>query len=256
MADPKAEPETDPPGDAPSLSVTAEIVAFAPGLYCIDMPAAAGAASLPYGRLQPVSGGFASTLAETGFLLPAGEPAFLRVPGPEPARVLITLYAADGALAPELRVRPLDAQAARPAAKAAAPAQSALVLVYVQGTGDATAPLAAWAGRPGSGQPLEGFAVTPGAPLPADSIEYQGSLGAEWDTDWHPAGTFCGTRDVALPLIGLRIRITGRAAERMGCLYWGSFIGQGERGPFSDGELCACNGAPLEALRVEFRSLA
>ncbi len=74
----------------------------------------------------------------------------------------------------------------------------------------------------------------------------------EWDTPWFRPEEFCGSRGMMLPLLGVRIRVTGDAADRTICRYWGSFVGHGERGPFVQGELCAWQNAPIEALRIEF----
>jgi hypothetical protein len=55
---------------------------------------------------------------------------------------------------------------------------------------------------------------------------------------------------MALPMLGFRVRLTGRAAQTHDCIYAGSFVGRGEVGPIGDGEACEAGGQPLDAMRV------
>ena len=83
-----------------------------------------------------------------------------------------------------------------------------------------------------------------------DALEYQAVLGNNWNTPWFPAGEFCGSRGLALELLGFRLRLTDAVSEQYECAYWGSFVGKGIVGPVGDGEVCEAEGAPLEAIRV------
>lgn len=252
-----AAPDIPGGSDARPILAHAEILAFAPGLYHAELQGGAGrAGDFPCARLHALSGGFAGTLAGCDVFLP-GQGTYLRVPGPDAAQVLITTYRHAGTISPELRITRLAHIAAPPPAPGVAPsgAQPGAVAVYAQGSGHSATPFGAWAGRPGSSVALESFEITPPAPLHAASLEYKALLGAEWETEWQTGGTPCGMRDVALPLLGVRLRAAGEAAARVTCQYWGSFVGHGERGPFADGALCACDGAPLEALRVRISGI-
>jgi len=124
-----------------------------------------------------------------------------------------------------------------------------VLMTHVQGIGDLFADAAGWAGRAGSGAPVEGFSVMP-ENAGAGEIEYQAILGDQWNTPWIRGGGFCGSRGMALPILGFRVRLTGAAAERLECRYWGSFVGRGEVGPLSDGVACQAGQAFLEAVRI------
>jgi hypothetical protein len=266
---------------------SAQIMNFAAGLYTIDLaaqPTVVGREGLPAPCIrldtlrQPGASAFVSSLAETNLILPGGPPAFVRVSGSGSVPILLTVYRLEHMPPPEVRVRQFGQDFAMqpaaapdgllpgtppgtlpgalpgtlPGAPAPAAASRSVLLVHIEGVGDRSVPVGQWAGTSGSGRALEGFALRPDALSPAESVEYQGALGLEWDTPWFQPDEFCGSRGMTLPLIGLRIRVTGEAAERLVCRYWASFVGKGERGPFTQGALCACEGASLEALRVEF----
>jgi hypothetical protein len=70
-----------------------------------------------------------------------------------------------------------------------------------------------WAMAPGGGA-IEGFAVR----TEADLLEYQAILGREWASPWMGAGEFCGSRGLALPLIGVRVQARPAHAERYSVL--------------------------------------
>ncbi len=124
-----------------------------------------------------------------------------------------------------------------------------VLMTHVQGIGDLFADAAGWAGRAGSAAPVEGFSVMPEDAV-AGEIEYQAILGDQWNTPWIRGGGFCGSRGMALPILGFRVRLTGAAAERLECRYWGSFVGGSEVGPLSDGTACQAGQAFLEAVRI------
>ncbi len=124
-----------------------------------------------------------------------------------------------------------------------------VLLAHVQGVGDLFADAQGWAGRAGSGAPLEGFSVTAEG-VAAEEIEYQAILGDQWNTPWTRGGGFCGSRGMALPILGFRVRLVAAAAERLDCRYWGAFVGRGEVGPLGDGAACQAGPAFLEALRI------
>ncbi len=268
---PAPPPPPAPPAAAPKLVATPQIMNFTAGLYSIEIapqpvvvgPEGLAAPCIRLDRLRPSpahAAAFISTLAETDLLAPNGPPAFVRITGEGTVPVLLTVYSLENMPNPELRIRLLTQDAAPqlpPTAEPALPppgpaAAKSVLLVHVERQGDTSVPAGAWGGTPGSGHAIEGFAVRPPDSLPPDSVEYQGALGLEWDTPWFRPDEFCGSRGMMLPLIGLRIRVTGEPAAHTIRRYWASFVGHGERGPFAQGALCACDGAPLEALRIEF----
>ncbi len=256
-----------------SLHATAQLLTFQPGLYSVDFATARSSPTdtglrLPCVRLEsippaPANPGraFVSILAEGGWLSQGSEPSFVRVVGGR-AGVMLTIYKAGLDMpAPELRIRLLPeigrrAPPVAPAAQGPAPAAGNFIqMVHVQGRGDVRALAGEWIGQAGSGVPVEGFSLTPaegaGADDPARSLEYQAILGDQWNTPWMRAGQFCGSRGMALPILGVRVRLAGAAAEGHECQCWGSFVGSpNPRGPVRDGEACSADGAFLEALRV------
>ena len=46
-----------------------------------------------------------------------------------------------------------------------------------------------------------------------EDIEYQAVLGRNWLSPWVEGGKFCGSRGMALPLLGLKVRLKGAAAK-------------------------------------------
>ena len=253
-----------------SLSVSAQILNFEPGTYTIELgsqdvlmgPGGFKAPSVRIDALyQPsmTATAFFSALAETNLITPGGQPAFMRVTGTGTVSVLLTVYRLENMSAPEICVRLLDqslafnnmADVEPQVPEEQKPEPQPTLLVHVEGVGDRSVPVGSWGGTPGSGRTIEGFALRVEAGTAEAAVEYQAALGLEWDTPWFPAEEFCGSRGMMLPLLGVRIRAIESASEPRICRYWGSFVGLGERGPFEQGALCACNGAPLEALRIE-----
>jgi hypothetical protein len=124
------------------------------------------------------------------------------------------------------------------------------VLAHISRVGDLNGAGGLWVGRPGSGQSVEGFTITPGEGIASDDIEYQAILGNNWSTPWFHGDEFCGSRGLMLPLLGFRVRLLGEAAERYECAYSGHFLGGAVAGPVPGGEACEAGEAPLEALMV------
>ncbi len=101
-----------------------------------------------------------------------------------------------------------------------------------------------------AGRSIEGFAIMPGGDVPTDQLEYQALLGQDWTSPWTAGGDFCGSRQMALPLLGVRVRLRGDAEARYRCQVWGRYAG-GEVVQVENGELCRnAAGTPLEGLRV------
>ena len=261
------------PAPSSNLSVSAQILNFEPGTYTIEV----GAQTVQVGpagfrtpcvrldtlhHLGTTPTAFFSALGETSLITPGGAPAFMRVTGTGSASVLLTVYRFENMPAPEIRVRLLEQNAIGsktnevepPAPAESEPETRASLIVHIEGVGDRSVPIGSWGGMPGSGRTIEGFVLRVEAGSPEAAFEYQAALGLEWDTPWFPTDEFCGSRGMMLPLLGVRIRAVDKGSEQLVCRYWGSFVGLGERGPFEQGALCACNGVPLEALRIELLS--
>jgi len=254
----EAAPAKPPAG---RLEVSAQLLDFEPGLYsvevsCPETTRPRDGLVLPCIQLEPVATqtgrAHVASLTDSALIMPGAHPAYLRVEGTK-ASVLLTIYKAPGAkVAPDLRIRLIGRADAPPPAKPAKPILPSLkltLLAHVEREGDLTAGGGEYVGGPGGGA-IEGFAITPAGGLSPADIEYQAVLGSDWSTPWVAGGGFCGSRGLALPLLGVRIRLVGEAAQTHRCEYWGSFHDKGEVGPLTEGAPCAGDGAHLEALRV------
>jgi hypothetical protein len=250
------------------LEITAQVLNLNPGLYAIEVAPAPldqlvrldTGLALPCARLDPLppSGpgrAFVSVLSESSLLLPGSAPGFIRVAGGV-AAALLTVYKMVGPmLPPEVRVRLISApdldQAVRDEIEPAANSLPLTLLVHIEEHGDLTAQGGQWAVAPGrAGRSVEGFAIMPGGDVPADQLEYQALLGQDWTSPWTSGGDFCGSRQMALPLLGVRVRLRGAAEKTYRCEVWGRYAG-GEVVHVENGELCRnAAGTPLEGLRI------
>jgi hypothetical protein len=173
---------------------------------------------------------------------------------------LVTVYQSTGQgteRAPRLQVMRLsqDAKAEQPRGNGAVATVSdigpASVMAHVQRAGDVGGKMGDWLGSRGSKQWIEGFAVIPPDGIPAEELEYQAVLGRGWNSPWMEGGKFCGSRGMALPLLGVRLRLKGDAAKDYTLRYAASFVDGTLVGPVDAGEACEAEGlAALEALQV------
>lgn len=264
------------------LKVSGHLMTLETGLFCIvqtpsrALDAAAGLPGVrislppgPLGRPEVVN---ISTFRPDGWLLGGGDAALVRVLN-GPAQILVTIYqspiANDGA--PNLQVlrllepmqgAPAAARPAEPAAAAAAAVATAAratprvmeMVAHIQELGDVGAMLGEWLGERGSKKWIEGFGISPMHEIAPADIEYQAVLGRGWLSPWVEGGQFCGSRGMALPILGLRLRLRGKAAETHEAFYAASFVDGSEVGPVAAGEPCEADSlAPIEAFQVTIR---
>lgn len=228
------------PGSVPPDAVT--------GLPGVRISLAPGAA----GRPDSVS---ISTFRPDGWL--DGTGALVRVTD-GPAQILVTVYQSDrrGAeAAPRLQVLRLSGDsmpaAASPAPVPPPPTVEPDVVAHVQRTGDVGGQFGDWIGQRGSQLWLEGFGVTPHNTIAPEDIEYQGVLGRGWLSPWVEGGKYCGSRGMALPLLGLIVRLKGAAATAFDCTYSATFVDGSEAGPTAEGQPCEAESlAALEAFQI------
>lgn len=262
------------------LKVSGHLMTLDTGLFCIvqtpsrALDVAAGLPgvriSLPPGPASRPEAVSISTFRPDGWLLGGGDAALVRVLN-GPAQILVTIYqspaATDGA--PNLQVLRLmepaagaPAAAPAPGAPAAAPAAAGArraprmmeMVAHIQERGDVGAMLGEWLGERGSKKWIEGFGISPAHELTAADIEYQAVLGRGWLSPWVEGGQFCGSRGMALPILGLRMRLRGAAAETHDLSYAASFLDGTEVGPVAAGEPCEAESlAPIEAFQVILR---
>jgi hypothetical protein len=131
------------------------------------------------------------------------------------------------------------------------------IVAHVQGRGDVTTRLRDWMGEPGSKQWIEGFSIAPKQVVTANDIEYQAVLGRGWLSPWAEGGQFCGSRGMSLPILGLRVRLRGEAAERLDCALTATFVDGTKIGPLESGEPAQAESlSPLEAFRIDIKPRA
>ena len=261
------------------LKASAHIMSLDEGVYCFSQqPPTVGAAGvLPGIRLSLPPGPAARPEAVriAGFRadgwLTAGEAALVHVDG-GPGHLLVTIYqASDAAAAPRLQVTRLFGSAApaetAPTVAAAEPEAPVVsqpprqppvaggvadLLAHVQSHGDVGGRLGQWLGEPGSKLWVEGFAIAPVSAIPASDIEYQAVLGRGWLSPWVEGGQYCGSRGMALPILGLKVRLRGASADTHECRVTASFVDGSRIGPVGAGEACEAESlSPVEALMVE-----
>jgi hypothetical protein len=264
------------------LRVSAHLMTLDTGLFCIvssPSKAADAVAGLPGVRvtLSPGPAGRPEAVTICGFrddgwMTPFGDAALVRI-HQGPAQVMVTVYQAPNApegSAPNLQVLRLSDAAVAPQPRAAAaPVMGGAVmphrtgappvaprmmdmLAHIQGAGDIGCMLGERVGEPGSGRWIEGFAVAPTTGVAVADIEYQAVLGRDWLSPWVEGGQFCGSRGMALPLLGLRLRLKGEAAEKFDCTYAATFVDGSTVGPVPAGEPCESPElAAMESMVIE-----
>ena len=259
------------------LKVSGHLMTLDTGLFCVfQVPGSStpnDRSGLPGVRISMPPGATGrpdvisiSTFRDDGWLEGQDAAALVRV-AKGPAQVLVTVYQAPAAppeSAPRLQVMRLgpeaavDARASAPmtggnARQAIAP-EAADVVVHVQRTGDVPGSIGDWAGTRGSGLWIEGFSLTPHEDIEPSDIEYQAVLGRGWLSPWIEGGKFCGSRGMALPLLGLKVRLKGGAARTHECSCSASFVDGSAVGPVPGGETCEAESlAALEAFQVVVR---
>ncbi|WP_431303984.1 hypothetical protein [Sediminicoccus sp. BL-A-41-H5] len=238
-----------PPAISP-IQTAVQVLSFDPGVYSVSfsperMQDSDIGFSFPRARLDAPTGGeglvIVALQGENGWLSRPGDVAMVQVAGARMS-LLLTTYQIEGANAPALlRVSRLDNAMAVPApAPEKAITASASGLVHIGAQGDTPFGFDGWAGAAlGADGLIEGFSLQPPAGLDPTAIEYQGILGIDWKTPWSKGGEFCGSRGLALPLLGFAIRLQADAAGSYGCTY---------QARFADGSIIeAADGAPCEA---------
>jgi hypothetical protein len=274
----QADAPSTPANRVSELKVSGHLMTLDSGMFCIfHAPGVATAndgsglpgvrITLPPSRSGPPDTVMLSTFRPDGWLDFADGAALVRV-HQGPAQILVTVYqslSASADTAPRLQVLRLTPDAAAPALGAAVnpvramPAggplpASADIVAHVQRMGDVMGQFGAWTGARGSGTWVEGFAVTPPDGIAPQDLEYQAVLGRGWLSPWIEGGRFCGSRGMALPLLGLNVRLKGEAAKTHECTYFATFVDGSSVGPVPAGEACQADSlSALEAFQITLR---
>jgi len=77
-------------------------------------------------------------------------------------------------------------------------------------------------------------------------------LGRGWLSPWVDNGKYCGSRGMALPLLGLNVRLKGAAAKEYTVRYSATFVDGSAVGPVEEGTACEAPGlAAMESFLIE-----
>lgn len=268
------------------LKVSAHIMTLETGVYCVfhapgtqHVDPATGLpgvrVTLPPDSDAGAGGVTIRTFKDDGWMGGSDAAALVKIPK-GPARILITVYQRVGAAeaAPKIQIQQLSdgsltprqgagLEAAAAAAAAARPIQpgdpsTAEVAAHIQRRGDVVAPLGEWMGERGSQRWIGGFAIAPrGEGVTKADVEYQAVLGRGWLSPWAEGGQYCGSRGMALPILGLRVRLKGDAASTHNVRVTASFTDGSTAGPVDGSKTCEAESlAPLEAFLVEIVPVA
>ncbi|MSO99594.1 MAG: hypothetical protein EXR07_00880 [Acetobacteraceae bacterium] len=263
---PAGDAKATAPARITELRVSANLMTLDTGIFCI-FPAPGSRAPDPMtglpgvrvtrcpgmaGRPEAVT---VSTFRDDGWL--DNTAALVRVTD-GPAQVLVTIYQAAGQPAenaPRLQVLRLagEPSAGETAGNAAAvPTREPDVMAHIQTFGDVPGQFGEWIGKRGSRAWIEGFGISDKGPIAPGDIEYQGVLGRGWLSPWVDNGKFCGSRGMALPLLGLNVRLKGAAGKEFTARYSATFIDGSAVGPIDEGTACESPGlAALESFLIE-----
>ncbi|MCW2286612.1 hypothetical protein M2323_004425 [Rhodoblastus acidophilus] len=248
------------------------------GLFLLRYATGAANGRSPFAvvRPAPASAPFIEVISPpgvvAGFLSAPGDFAIVRAEQSGNLIVKIVAQVPGDPLEASLRMEPLSSvEKTAPAAAAVAPTQQGApaipaqpaifaqptILAHVSRLGDVEVAMGAWIAGPDAPAPIEGLEVR-GALPGGVAIELQPLLATNpprW-MDWSGPGGFVGTRRRALPLAGLRLRLTGASAENFEIAASGLFLGspvQNRRG--RELEFVSPAGVdPLVGLQVELVS--
>jgi hypothetical protein len=258
------------PANSPvqELKVTGHMMTLPAGLFSFINevnPAAGQQNGLPGVRvsLPPVGAQHVEIAGfrADGWLNADGDAALVRV-RKGPAQVLVTIYQMPNQpdAAPKLQVRqllagnemPAPAEAAAPVAPEAPEAPVRVdLMAHIQSRGDIGTKFGEWLGERGSNNWIEGFALNAPEGFDVADLSYQAVLGRGWLSPWVEAGQYCGSRGMALPLLGLRVRLNGKMAEAFEIVCSATFVGGTSAGPVGNDETCEGDTlAPLEAIQI------
>jgi hypothetical protein len=275
------------------LKVSGHLMTLDPGLYCVFQgpnahppnPATGLPGvriSLPPSSIRANGGIEISGFREGGWVSTGNDAALIRV-SEGPAQILVTVYQSTlgGDSLPQIQVvrlgdfrpngaenipSPVGLEASAPESNGemakgmgAASAQDSegapiAVTAHIQRRGDVRGQLGEWMGERGSKLWIEGFSLSAPPGMRPEDLEYQAVLGRGWLSPWAQSGQFCGSRRMALPVLGFRVRLRGAAAEKFECAYSATFTDGSSVGPVGAGDPCEADDlAPLEAFQVTLR---
>ena len=259
------------------LRASAHLMTLDTGTFCVVNGSAKAADDLISGVRVSVTDPTDSNVAiasfrSDGWLAGAGDSALIRVLN-GPAQILITIYQPTGVAEspPKLRVlrlseaasgvEPAEAPVAGPAPAVRRPVMVLTephdIIAHIQRTGDVGRAFGEWVGTPGSQLAIEGFSLTAPKDLEASDLTYQAVLGRGWLSPWVESGQFCGSRGMALPILGLKMKLSDAAAFRYDLRYSASFLDGTKLDDLGSEDSCETPSlAPLESICITLSSKA
>jgi hypothetical protein len=208
--------------------------------------------------------GTGATLVMTSLRAPGGEVLSIKVERlearaaapevrrPAPAAVPAPTPAASG----RKRQAKRAVNAQRRPVKSAVSTDGSLPLqigAHIRSRGDMNFADVPWAGRVAPGLWIESFSVRPLQGFSAQDIEYKGLTGSGFETPWLSDAKMCGTKGMAVPLVGFAVRLKPSAATApYDCEYSGYFQSRVTVGPLRNGAPCRSTVAndPLEGIKI------
>ena len=200
--------------------------------------------------------GNGATLVLTSIRGAGGEVLSIKVERLDTRADLLAAMRAEGA---SMATAAAVASATAPAAKHArtdAEGRALLPLriaAHIRSRGDMNFSDADWAGRVAPGLWIESFSILPLERFTADDIEYKGLTGSGFETAWLSDDEMCGTKGMAVPLVGFAVRLKpGAATANYDCEYSGYFKSGLIVGPLRNGAPCRSTVAndPLEGIQL------
>ena len=281
--------ETNPQVQEAGLSASVQGLPLPPGLYLFSVTSAdllpartSGQLSLPAVQVglgpgvRPEQVEFMAGPSTHGtWLFAPGDLLVAKVSGAG-VTLLLTSLRAPGGQVLAIKVERLDARAdaIAPTAGAAlpamddgkAPAKTAgksstlpagavpvQIGAHIRSRGDMIFADVPWAGRVAPGLWMESFSIRPLERFGAQDIEYKGLTGVGFETPWVSEEKMCGTKGMAVPLVGFAIRLKPSAAAAVyDCEYSGYFQSGLTVGPLRNGAPCRSTVAndALEGIQV------
>jgi hypothetical protein len=126
------------------------------------------------------------------------------------------------------------------------------IMAHIQNIGDVEGTIGSWVGERRSGRWIEGVRISCRVGLPEDLL-YRVLLRVNEWSPWSPAGKYCGSMGLALPLRGISFTLRGAAAAVYECGCAATFV-DGSECPLVFGHpVMMSRGAPLEAFQIVLR---
>lgn len=271
----KTSPQPSKPVPDEGLTASVQVLPLPPGLYLFSvMDAAAGAASKDGLKLPALHVGvgpgvrsdqvefIAGPSTHGAWLFNKGDLLVTRINGTG-ATLIVNSLRGPGGEALSIKVERLGSRAeAAPAAPVATSAppiaagDAALpmhISAHIRTRGDMSFTNMPWAGRVAAGLWIESFSVRPLERFAAKDIEYKGLTSSGFETPWLSDEKMCGTKGMAVPLVGFAVRLKPSAASAAyDCEYSGYFQSGATVGPLRNGAPCrsAVANDPLEGLQI------